>query len=163
MTDVVSAESHWSTRLPRKRVAADCLCVDVQGRILLVEPTYKASWDLPGGVVEDGESPRQAAIRECSEELGVTVQLGHLLVVDWVPTRPDGTTDVLALLFDGGAATIRDADLRPDGREIRSGRFVPVTEAEELLDPATFHRVEAALRVRSTGAPPYLEDGSPPD
>ena len=32
---------------------------------------YPAYWDIPGGTVEDGELPRQAAIRECQEEVGL--------------------------------------------------------------------------------------------
>ena len=146
-----------------KRVAADCLCVDNRGRILLVEPTYKSSWDLPGGVVEVGESPRQAARREVSEELGVTIDPGRLLTVDWVPARPDGTTDVLAMMFDCDTGAISGAEPRPDGREIRSARFVSPSEAGQLLDAATFNRVTAALSARTTRETPYLEGGSPPD
>lgn len=33
----------------RKRVAADVLIRDASGRVLLVNPTYKPGWDLPGG------------------------------------------------------------------------------------------------------------------
>ncbi|MFD8591350.1 NUDIX domain-containing protein, partial [Streptomyces sp. NPDC059637] len=40
---------------PRKRVAADVLLRDPAGRFLLVEPTYKPGWDLPGGMAEANE------------------------------------------------------------------------------------------------------------
>src|SRR5437764_10001357 len=49
---------------PRKRVAADVLVRDEVGRILLVHPRYKPDWDLPGGMVEANEPPRDAASRE---------------------------------------------------------------------------------------------------
>ncbi|WP_169813104.1 NUDIX domain-containing protein [Nocardia jejuensis] len=66
-------------------MGAGLLFVDELGRVLLVEPTYKDHWELPGGVVEGGESPGAAAVREVREELGLDVPLGQLLVVDWVP------------------------------------------------------------------------------
>jgi 8-oxo-dGTP diphosphatase len=60
----------------RSYVAAGVLFFDDAGRILLVEPTYKDHWDIPGGYVETGETPAQAAVREVREELGMRYQLG---------------------------------------------------------------------------------------
>jgi ADP-ribose pyrophosphatase YjhB (NUDIX family) len=48
-------------------VAAGALFVDEQDRVMLVRPTYKPYWDVPGGYVEKGESPLQACIREVAE------------------------------------------------------------------------------------------------
>ncbi|WP_405778860.1 NUDIX domain-containing protein [Streptomyces sp. NBC_01378] len=42
----------------RKRVAADVLLRDADGQVLLVNPTYKPGWDLPGGMVEANEPRR---------------------------------------------------------------------------------------------------------
>jgi hypothetical protein len=49
---------------PRKRVSADVLFRDKEGRILLVDPHYKPDWDLPGGMAEANEPPLDAARRE---------------------------------------------------------------------------------------------------
>ena len=46
------------------RVAAGVLIRDDAGRVLLVKPTYKDGWEIPGGYVEKGESPHAAATRE---------------------------------------------------------------------------------------------------
>lgn len=43
--------------------AAGALIRDQQGRILLVEPTYKDHWEIPGGVIEVGETPSQGCAR----------------------------------------------------------------------------------------------------
>ena len=53
------------------RVAAGALFLDAEGRVLLVHPTYKDTWDIPGGYVERGESPAAACRREVLEELGI--------------------------------------------------------------------------------------------
>jgi hypothetical protein len=44
--------------LARKRIAAGALFRDEDGRVLLVDPTYKPTWDLPGGAVERKRSHR---------------------------------------------------------------------------------------------------------
>jgi ADP-ribose pyrophosphatase YjhB (NUDIX family) len=43
-------------QLPRKRIGAGALITDEDGRVLMVEPTYKEHWEIPGGVVERGET-----------------------------------------------------------------------------------------------------------
>jgi len=68
--------------LARKRMAAGALFRDVDGRVLLVDPTYKPMWDLPGGAVEKEESPHAACRREVAEELGLDRPPGRVLVVD---------------------------------------------------------------------------------
>ncbi len=86
----------------RETVAAGVLLFDEQDRVLLVDPTYKAGWEFPGGVVEAGEAPACAGVREVAEELGLVLdRVPGLLVVDWEPPQPPGYGG-LRLLFDGG-------------------------------------------------------------
>jgi ADP-ribose pyrophosphatase YjhB (NUDIX family) len=53
-------------------MAATAFFRDEQGRVLLVNPSYKETWDLPGGAVKAEESPHAACRREVAEELGST-------------------------------------------------------------------------------------------
>jgi 8-oxo-dGTP pyrophosphatase MutT (NUDIX family) len=59
-----------------RRWRASALFRDEAGRVLLVEPTYKPVWDLPGGAVEAEESPHAACRREVREELAWTGRRG---------------------------------------------------------------------------------------
>lgn len=146
---------------PRKRVAADALIRDEEGRVLLVEPTYKPGWDLPGGMAEANEPPHQAVIRELAEELGLELALGGLLVVDWVP--PYGPwDDQLCFIFDGGTLDrLRAGALRPRDEELSDTAFVAAADAHDLLRPRLRRRLEAATRALVTGRPEYLHDGAP--
>ncbi len=59
--------------LPRVPASAGALLHDDGGRILVLKPTYKRGWTVPGGQMEeDGESPWEACRREVAEETGLT-------------------------------------------------------------------------------------------
>jgi ADP-ribose pyrophosphatase YjhB (NUDIX family) len=87
--------------LPTKRVIAQGRMRDENDRILLCRLTYKSEWDLPGGVVEVGEAPAAGLAREIREELGITVEVGDLLTVNWLPAWR-GWDDACIFLFDLG-------------------------------------------------------------
>lgn len=143
-------------------VAAGVLLFDEQNRVLLVDPTYKAGWEFPGGVVERGEAPARAGMREVAEETGIQLDdVPSLLVVDWEPPAPPGYGG-LRLLFDGGQLDGAEARrmLLP-GPELRDWRFASEEEAATLLPPVRYERLRWALRARERGAALYLEAGVP--
>ena len=146
--------------LPRKRAISQMLVRDHDGRVLLCHLTYKQDWDLPGGVVEVGESPQLAVSREVSEELGLTIPAGRLLLTDWLPPW-GGWDDALCLVFDGGVhdAEITDTIVR-EAREIRDAEFCTVDQARERCADFTARRVEAAIAATSDDAgSAYTESG----
>jgi 8-oxo-dGTP pyrophosphatase MutT (NUDIX family) len=143
-------------------LAAGVLLFDELDRVLLVDPTYKPGWEFPGGVVEPGEAPARAGIREVEEETGVRLdEVPRLLVVDWErPTPP--AYGGLRLLFDGGRLDPAAAEgLLLPGPELRAWRFVTEEEAAHLLPPVRYERLRWALRARERGAALYLEAGIP--
>ena len=61
---------------------AACVILDARGRVLLIKENYeRRRWGLPGGRIEDGESPWAAAVRETREETGVEAEIDHLIGV----------------------------------------------------------------------------------
>ncbi|RIQ19468.1 NUDIX domain-containing protein [Jiangella rhizosphaerae] len=149
-----------NARQPRKRVSADVLIRDVSGRILLVEPTYKPGWDLPGGMAEANEPPDMAARRELHEELGIDLEIGRLLCIDWV--APHGPwDDLLAFIFDGGRLTpAQVSQIRLQNSELRAFEFCHDDLITERLPQSLSRRVAAARSALVKGDVRYVHDGS---
>lgn len=146
--------AHGEPDFVRPRVAAGVVYRDASARVLLVKPTYKAGWDLPGGYVEQGETPKAAAAREVVEELGVRLPVGRLLVVDWAPHPAEG--DKILFVFDGGVLSPSMARFTLPADEIADARFVASSEFDDRLPDRLLRRVAAAVREPSDS---YLEDG----
>jgi len=147
--------------LARKRMAAGALFRDQDGKILLVNPVYRTTWDLPGGAVEAEESPHAACRREVSEELGLDRPTGRVLAVDWVPSRPE-RPEGLITVYDGGVLTPGDikAIVIPEG-ELVGFRFVPRDQVAAMVTPLVARRIAASLDAVAAGTVASLENGTP--
>ncbi len=140
-------------------MAAGVLFRDRAGRVLLVEPSYKPNWEIPGGAVEADESPWAAATRELVEELGWDRPVGRLLVVDYVrpqDSRPEG----VVFVFDGGVLDETDVVgmVFPDA-EILSAGFHTVDEARDKVKPLLADRLTVALEAVAQGVTVLCEQG----
>ena len=147
--------------LARKRMAAGALCRDRAGRVLLVDPVYRDTWDLPGGAVEAEESPHAACRREVAEELGLDRPVGRVLAVDWVPSRPE-RPEGLIVVYDGGVLTTKDikAIVVQDG-ELADFAFVHPDQVARRVTPLVARRISACLEALAAGTVASLEGGSP--
>jgi len=108
-------DRRWRAEQPKKMIGVKVVVKSSDGRVLVVKPTYKPTWQLPGGVVEAGEGPKAAAKRELQEETGIVCSEIELKLVDLV-FRAD--QDVLLLLYELLPAqdseqniTVQDAEL----------------------------------------------------
>src|SRR5215469_8925196 len=125
---------------PGVPASPSALIFDDRRRLLILRPTYKPGWTIPGGVMEnDGETPWQACQREVREECGLEVTGARLACVDFRPPRP-GRPGGIRFLFDCGqqdAAALRAVTLQPE--EIAEYALVPVARrpgAVAEADPA---------------------------
>ena len=161
VSDPQGFRSLLNSFLPRKRAISQMLLRDGDGRVLLCQLTYKQDWDLPGGVVEVGESPQLAVSREVEEELGLAVPAGDLLLTDWLPPW-GGWDDALCLVFDGGVheATLLDRVVRQE-REIRQVAFLTPDQLADRAADFTARRVQAAVDALAKDRPAYAESGRP--
>ena len=145
--------------LPRIPVSAGALIYDRAGRLLILKPTYKSGWTIPGGVMEaDGESPWEACQREVREETGIEVSRGRLAAMDFRRPRP-GRPGGIRFLFDCGQvgdAVLAGLKLQPE--EISESRLVPLPDALALLRGPIRRRVQAATEGQGLI---YLENGHP--
>ncbi|MET9264774.1 NUDIX hydrolase [Amycolatopsis sp. NPDC004079] len=148
--------------LPRKRMSAGTLLRDETGRVLLVEPSYKDSWDIPGGVCDAGEPPWRTARREQAEEIGIDRPLGPLLVIDYAPDdgrMPEG----LAFIFDGGRTSAEETGrFTLTDPEILAVHLLPIDEAAQRVAPSLARRLRVAWEAARAGERFVLcEDGQP--
>ena len=105
------------------KVAAVTL-VEHEGRALLVRRAFnpqRGKWSLPGGYVDYGENPAEAAAREVREETGLDVAITELLDVRGGPSPEGGATVIIqyaARVKNGTAHAADDASdimwLAPD-------------------------------------------------
>lgn len=145
--------------LPRKTVAAGALIRDSSDRILFVEPTYKVTLEIPGGITEEDESPHAACGREIVEELGLSIEIGQLLVLDWVP-RHGVWRDSLQLIYDGGTLDRDQIDhIELDHDELSGLTFLALDDARRRLRPSLARRVLVALTALAEKQTIYSEFG----
>lgn len=144
-----------NANLPRKRVISQGLLRDHRERILLCELTYKREWDLPGGVIEPDESPAAGLVREIREELGVTVTIRGLRMVNWLPAWR-GWDDACLFVFDLGVADTRAVErMSLQSTEIRGVHWCDEDIVRGRATAATVELLDAI----ASGAAVYREHG----
>jgi 8-oxo-dGTP pyrophosphatase MutT (NUDIX family) len=149
----------YVAQLPGKSLSAGVVIRDAVGRILLLKPSYKRLWDIPGGVVEIGEPPWETAVREVREEIGRDPQRGRLLVVDYVYPQNDTLPERVGFVFDGGRV---DQDELPGldlGPEIVSARLFAVEEIRANATTLLADRLAAAITAARLGLTVLCENG----
>jgi RimJ/RimL family protein N-acetyltransferase/8-oxo-dGTP pyrophosphatase MutT (NUDIX family) len=162
LTEPTAFRALLNSFLPRKRAISQLLVRDRADRVLICQLTYKRDWDLPGGVVEVGESPRVAAGREIHEELALDIDAGDLVLTDWLPPWA-GWDDAVCLVFDGGVHghDLLDAMVL-QAREIRGVEFATPEQVRERCTDFTARRIELAIANATVGRSSYAESGFSP-
>jgi ADP-ribose pyrophosphatase YjhB (NUDIX family) len=138
------AASLWDVRnfLLRPRITGAAVLVRVGGELLLIRQSYRAWHSVPGGGVERGEAPREAALRELREEVGIVAAPEALAPLGEFVVHHSFIEDhvhAFELRLDARPA------LRVDGREIVWAGF----RAEDALDDLALWPVLAVVLGRT--------------
>ncbi|WP_051741463.1 NUDIX domain-containing protein [Kitasatospora sp. MBT66] len=134
---------------PRRRVHALVLFRSETGDVLLVKPSYRPDWLLPGGEVRPGVPIGYAVARELVEELGLQRSIVHALAVDQSPANletrhPEGLTVVCdGGLMNCGEAVAMSLPVRSVG--IEELAWVSPKRLPDFVAPFMECRIRAAL------------------
>lgn len=120
-----------------KQVGALATIFDNTGRVLLVHQTYGGcKWAWPGGAVNDGEAPWDAAVREVKEETGLDVEIVRLVSLYYFSDRDSLGFQFLCRPLGG--------ELRADGEEISElAYFDPAHLPTPMTKPGRQRAVDA--------------------
>jgi 8-oxo-dGTP diphosphatase len=148
----------WHASLPGVIMSAGALIGDGRGGVLMVKPTYRDHWTLPGGICEFGEPPHAGCAREVTEELGIELPIGGLLAVDWqLPLDLYGPAARPAVYFLFAAGTLSSLSaISLQEEELEDCRFAAESELAGLLPAVALPRVRAAITARSSGCASYV-------
>lgn len=128
-------------------VSAATVTVNSDGNVLLIQRRDNQQWQIPGGVVELGEQPTDAARRETLEESGVHVQLERLTGVYTNTQR-----GIVAFVFLASPLSI----VEPDPAETLRVEWVDAQEAARRLDASFLPRLHDALRAATPRAVSFV-------
>ncbi|GAA6526232.1 NUDIX domain-containing protein [Intrasporangium sp. DVR] len=140
---------------PYQRVAAYAVVRSDRGLLLTQynDLTHVAgSWGLPGGGLDDGESPVEGVHREVWEETGQRIELGGLAEVQsshWIGRAPNGVVEdfhAVRIVYRASCPQPTDTTVHDVGGTTADARWVPLDLLGELSLSAPWHHVsELAL------------------
>jgi 8-oxo-dGTP diphosphatase len=122
------------------RLGVNAVITDSAGRVLLGRRDRPPIWNLPGGGVEEGEAPWDAAVREVREEVGVEVVVRRLTGIYHRPPDGDPVLVFACDLVAGTPGTSTEA--------LEVGWFPPAA-LPEAINPYQPQRIADAVRPES--------------
>ena len=143
--------------LPKKRMGSGIILLNDHNEILITKSPYRDYWTIPGGTVDENESPRRACIRETKEEIGLDILDVQFMCVDYQNNSDKGES--LQFLFYGGILTQEQINtITLQEEEISEYAFLPLLEAQKLLGKLLGVRIEKCLNSYKENQALYLEN-----
>lgn len=154
----MSDKKAYYRTLPQKRMGSGALFWDEYGRILLVHPTYKPGWEIPGGIVEALESPKSCCQREVREELGLDVEIGRLLLIEYNEETAEKTESLMFVFAGKQLSPVEIDQIQLPQEELDQAIFFPPDELPQGMSVALRRRVLAAWDRLQSGQDVYMEE-----
>lgn len=156
------SDKDYIKNLPKKRMASGVIFFNGAGEILIVKPSYKDHWSVPGGVIDKDESPRDAALREVKEEIGLEPKSMQFLCLDYISQDKINMNkdENIQFIFYGGILTLKDIEnIKVPNDEISEYKFVSKDESLEMVGRKLSNRLKPSFEAIEKGASVYLEGG----
>ena len=115
------------------------LLEDCDGRLLVVKASYRRYWTPPGGVVDENESPKQAAIRETCEEVGLSIGQEEVEFIGVAYRRHNLFRDTYQFVFKARLSKEQVGGIILAESEIAEHDFV--TKKQVLMGDRTYSQV----------------------
>ncbi len=144
----ISCYKTWMSTLAKRHTASGAFIFSAQNQLLILKPSYKDGWNLPGGVSDQFESPYQTVIRECKEETNLDIHIKDLVLIDYSrKIIDDYEHDYIEFYF---TATVKNlSEIQIDKEEIIDYKFVDITESQNYLTQNYHTRLTAFLNAKS--------------
>ena len=113
-----------------------CAFILQNNEVLMIRQFYKGEelWTFPGGRIEDGESPEEAAVREVKEETNLSIEVTDL-IVEMYSERINGTYYCYSGRIVGGQLSLgSDPEHEIHKQELKEVKWIPVDEVKEHVE-----------------------------
>lgn len=160
MTKVFTEEENqaWAKKLPGKMTSA-CLAIRSSNKVLTVKAGYKDHWTFPSGIVDDYESPKAAAIRETSEEVGLRFEPKDCHLLGTIYTASNGSDrDRFNFAFVTDVAD-ENIELSVPNNEIEKAEWVLFEDIAERSGGKDSYQEFQKILTGLTPEPSYIELG----
>lgn len=152
--------SEYYKNLPRKRMGAGMMLFNKSDEILIVKPSYKDHWSIPGGVISGQESPKEACIRETNEEVNLNIKDPKFLCIAYYlnDDKPE-KDEALQFMFYGGVLNDDQiSNIKLADGEISEYKFLKIDEALPLLNKKLQIRILKSLEAIQNNSAIYLDN-----
>ena len=146
---------------PYQRVAAYAVVTSERGLLLTqfnTQTHVAGDWGLPGGGLDEGESPADGVHREVWEETGQRIELGELVTVQsqhWVGRAPGGVLEdfhAVRIVYAATCPEPTDVVIHDVGGTTSDARWVPFDELDSYPLTTSWRRLALLQHLRATGS-----------
>jgi 8-oxo-dGTP pyrophosphatase MutT (NUDIX family) len=110
------------------------LCESPSGEVLAVKSHYKPYWTLPGGIIDPGETPKECAVRETLEEVGLTIDPKAVRFVAVVDRRSE-VAETYQFIFSTTLQAELLTQIHLQESEVQAYEFVSKTQIKSKDRP----------------------------